>query len=97
MPDQEESKSMAVVTACLTAAGTPALVLTTVEATPSERDNGIHYYRVEGELLEAGYVEPFVHFDEGDAPPFLHPAVKQHLGLTPSATNPITIPREEEI
>jgi hypothetical protein len=96
MPDPEESRPVAVVTACLTAAGTPALVLTTVAATAPERDNGIHHYLVEGELLEAGYEEPFVHFDEGDSPPVLHPAVRRHLGLTPSVPNRTTVTRSEE-
>jgi hypothetical protein len=72
------------------------LVLTTVEVTADQRDNGVHHYLVEGELLESDYQEPFLHFDEKESPPFLHPAVKQHLGLMSRITNPTTIPREEE-
>ena len=30
---------------------------------------------------EEGYEEPFVHFATGESPPFLHAAVRSHLGL----------------
>lgn len=79
MPERHNARPIAVVTACMTAEGTPELQLTTVEATPAEIENGIHYYLVEGELLERGYEEPFVHFDETESPSFLHPVVRRHL------------------
>ena len=69
------------VTACMRADGLPAFALTQVEVSPEEYDNGIHYYLAEADLLEQGYEEPFVHFDENEAPPFLHGAVKEQLDL----------------
>jgi hypothetical protein len=89
MADTEEKHRIAVVSACMNRDGTPALALTEVEITAEEAENGIHYYLVEGELLEAGYEEPFVHFDQGEGPPFLHPTVRQYLGLPPADTDPI--------
>jgi hypothetical protein len=81
-----DARPIAIVTACMTAAGLPTFVYTIVEVTPDERDNGVHYYLAEGQLLEEGYEEPFVHFDANEAPPFLHAAVREHLGLP--APNP---------
>jgi hypothetical protein len=51
-----------------------------VEVTPQEFENGIHCYLAEADLLEAGYEEPFVHYDDADRPPFLLPAVRRYLG-----------------
>lgn len=79
MCQRPESRPVAVVTACRNAGGSPEFVLTTVAVTPAQQDNGIHYYLVEADLLEDGYEDPFVHFDEHEAPPFLHPAVRRHL------------------
>jgi hypothetical protein len=68
-----------VVTACMRSDGCPDFAVTRVEVTPGEAANGIHYYLVEAELLEAGYEEPFVHFGEEESPAFLLPAVQQYL------------------
>jgi hypothetical protein len=81
---------VAIVTACMSANGTPTFVLTNVEVTPQEAENGVHYGLAEADLLQAGYEEPFVHFDEGESPTFLHPAVRQHLGLSPDVNHPTT-------
>ncbi len=86
MPERHNARPIAVVTACMTAHGTPEFVLTTVAVTQDEQDNGVHYYLVEADLLEAGYEEPFTHFDETESPAFLHPAVRRHLGLSPITT-----------
>ena len=59
----------------------PVFALTQVEVTPEEYDNGIHYFLAEADLLVRGYEEPFVHFDESEAPSFLHAAVKAQLSL----------------
>jgi hypothetical protein len=59
--------------------GLPCFALNEVEVTQEQIDNGIHYYLVEAELLQNGYEEPFVHFDENESPPFLHPAVRRYL------------------
>ena len=84
MPDCESKRPVTIVSACMTRNGTPTLLLNQVEVTQDEAENGVHYYLVEAQLLEDGYEEPFVHFDEGEAPAFLHPAVRQHLGLPPA-------------
>jgi len=96
MPTWEGKRTIAVVSACMTAQGLPALVLNEVEVTPDEADNAIHYYLAEADLLEAGYEEPFVHFAEGEGPAFLHPAVRQHLGLPARDSDPITIALTED-
>jgi hypothetical protein len=81
-------RKIAVVSACMKADGTPTFALNEVAVTQDEAENGIHYYLVEADLLEAGFEEPFVHFDHDEAPPFLHPAVRQHLAITHTANNP---------
>ena len=87
MPDRSSSRPISVVTACMNSSGLPEFALTTVEVTQEEQENGVHYYLVEADLLEAGYEEPFVHFDEMEAPPFLHAAVRRHLGQSPNKLN----------
>ena len=84
MPDYECKRPIAVVSACMTRDGTPTFALNQVEVTQDEAENGVHYYLVEALLLEDGYEEPFTHFDEQEAPAFLHPAVRQYLGLPPA-------------
>jgi hypothetical protein len=74
-------RTIAVVTACMTKHGTPYLALNSVEVTHDEYENGVHYSLVEDRLTDAGYEEPFVHFDETEAT-FLHEAVRQQLNLT---------------
>ena len=74
-----EKHSVPIVTACMTKQGLPTFTLNTVEVTDDEIANGIHLYLVEADLMLAGYEEPFTHFDQFEAPPFLHPAVRQHL------------------
>ena len=74
-----------IVSACMRKDGLPCFALNHVEVTPQEAENGIQYYLAEADLLEAGYEEPFVHFPLEEAPSFLHPAVRQYLGLPPEA------------
>jgi hypothetical protein len=83
MQTQPDPRPIAIVTACMTRDGLPCFVLTEVTATPEQIGDGIHYYFAEAELLEAGYEEPFVHFDEVEAPPFLHAAVRGEQGRRP--------------
>jgi hypothetical protein len=78
-PSQGSKQPITVVSACMRADGYPDFAVTQVVVIPEERENGIHYYLVEAELLEAGFEEPFVHFDEDESPAFLHPAVQQYL------------------
>ena len=82
--------AVAIVTACMTANGTPAFALNTVAVTQEEEENGEHYCLAEANLVEDGYEEPFVHFDQREAPAFLHPAIRQHLGLLPETNELIT-------
>jgi hypothetical protein len=86
MPERHNPRPIAVVTACMNANGSPEFAITTVSVTQDELDNGVHYYLVEADLLEAGYEEPFVHFDETESPPFLHAAVRRHLALSSNTT-----------
>jgi hypothetical protein len=80
MPPQWHGKrSIAVVTAYMRHDGIPDFKLNEVEVTHEEYENGVHYYLAEAPLIQAGFDEPFTHFDEYEAPPFLLPAVRQHL------------------
>lgn len=92
----QEKQPVVVVSAVMRADGLPAFALNQAEVTAEERDNGIHYYLVEADLLQAGYEEPFVHFDEGEAPSFLHPAVRQHLSRSPAEPQPCLVAPTEE-
>ena len=86
MSNQSGKRPVVVVSACMRSDGLPDFVLTEVEVTAEQLENGIHYYQVEAELLEAGYEEPFVHFAEDEGPAFLFPAVKQYLSSRSPAT-----------
>lgn len=79
MTTWEGKRTITVVTACMSADGTPDFSLNTVEVTHDEYENGVHYDLVEDQLADAGYEEPFVHFDDLDSPAFLHPAVEKYL------------------
>lgn len=96
MPNWEGKRTIPVVSACMNAEGTPDFALNHVEVTQDEAENGIHYYLAEAELFEKGYEEPFVHFDIDEAPDFLHPAVRQYLGLPIIDTEPITLVTTED-
>jgi hypothetical protein len=96
MSHWQGKRRLAVVTACMTRAGFADFALSRVEVTQDEYDNGVHYDRVEQQLAEAGYEEPFLHFDECDAPAFLIPAVREYLGVPAGSPDPIgPIPQEE--
>jgi len=92
----QDKRPVAVVSACMRADGCPDFALNVAEVTAEERDNGIHYYLVEADLLQAGYEEPFVHFDSDEAPDFLHAAVRQYLGLPPAEPQPHLVAHSEE-
>lgn len=79
MSNEVARRPITVVSACMRKDGFPAFAIHQVEVTPDEAENGVHYYLVEADLLEAGFEEPFVHFDEHEAPPFLLPAVQAYL------------------
>jgi hypothetical protein len=82
-----------VISACMSASGLPDFALNEVEVTHDDYENGVHYDYVVDKLVDAGYEEPFVHFDEIDSPAFLVPAVKEYLGR--DATEPITVTSSE--
>jgi hypothetical protein len=96
MSPSERKRTIAVVSACMTAAGFPDFALNEVDVTPEEAENGIHYYLAEAQLLQDGYEEPFVHFDAMESPAFLHPAVREYLGLMPAASETTTPALSEE-
>lgn len=79
MPQWDGQRRITVVSACMQANGTPTFAINEVTVTQQEAENGIHYYLAEAQLFIDGYEEPFVHFDEDEAPSFLIPAVKRHL------------------
>ena len=91
VPTWEGKRSIPMVSACMTRQGLPTFALNTVEVTADEAADGIHFYLVEADLLEAGFEEPFVHFPDTESPAFLHPAVRQHLGLDPADAEPILV------
>ena len=96
MSPSEGKRTIAVVSACMTAAGLPNFALNEVDVTPEEAENGIHYYLAEAQLLQDGYQEPFVHFVAMESPAFLHPAVREYLGLSPVASETTTTALSEE-
>jgi hypothetical protein len=71
--------TVAIVTACMRSDGLPDFALTEIQVSPEEYQNGVHYDRAEARLRERGYEEPFVHFEELEAPAFLLPAVRRYL------------------
>ena len=79
MSQEADKRTIAIVTACMRRDGLPDFALNHVEVTQEQLENGIHYYLVEAILLESGFEEPFTHFDETEAPSFLHPAVREYL------------------
>ncbi len=86
MPQQQAKQLLTVVTACTRSDGLPDFALTQVQVTEAEQANGVHYDLTAASLTKRGYEAPFVHFEEGDAPLFLFPAVKEYLGLDTSRT-----------
>ena len=91
MSTSSKKRSIAVVTACSNANGAPDFGLTVVRATTEEIAEGIHYDLAAAELLENGYETPLLHFDEIEAPAFLHPAVRNYLGLPPATPELATL------
>lgn len=86
-----------IVSAVMTAHGTPAFAATTVAVTHEQYENGIHYYLAEAELLERGYEEPFVHFADAEAPSFLVEAMRQQLAAQWQVPDPISTVNAEEV
>ncbi len=83
MNRRQQRQRVAIVTACMRPDGFPTFALNQVEVTTEEYENGVHYALVERLLTQVGcFEEPFIHFADGEAPPFLLPAVQQYLGLT---------------
>jgi len=81
MPEPGVKRRVAVVSACMRADGLPDFALTEVEVSQEEYDNGAHYALADASLTQRGYEEPFVHFAGSEMPPFLLPAVLDHVGL----------------
>jgi hypothetical protein len=79
MTPWQGTRTITVVSACMTVAGMPTFALNQVEVTHEEYENGVHYALAEVELMDAGYEEPYVHFDDFEAPAFLVPEVTNHV------------------
>jgi hypothetical protein len=89
MPNTEGKRSVTVVSAVMRSNGLPDFAITQVEVTVDEYANGLHLYLAEADLLEASFEEPFVHFPEEEAPPFLLPAVQKYLGSRNTVLHPV--------
>ena len=74
-------RNVTVVSAGMNQNGSPDFVLNEVEVDEDEYANGIHYDLADELLADAGYEEPYIHWDDHEAPDFLIPAVRQHLGI----------------
>lgn len=81
MQPWEGKRSIIVVSACMRSDGCPDFAFNEVEITFDEYENGLHYSLVGDCLGDAGYEDPCVHFDQFEAPAFLHAAVRQYLGV----------------
>ena len=81
MHDADGRRRILVISACMRRYGTPDFALNEVEVSQDEYENGVHYDRAEERLFADGFEEPFVHFGDSEAPPFLIPAVRQYHGL----------------
>ena len=81
MQSWKGKRLLAVATACMGRDGVPTFAYTEVEVTLEEYRNGAHLDLVEQRLADGRCDEPYVHFDDIDAPPFLIGAVRAHLGL----------------
>lgn len=92
----ECKRKITVVSACLTSKGTPQLVLNEVDVTHEEFENGIHFVLVEDLLDDAGFEEPYFHFDEQEAPAFLVEGVKQQVAEALAVPDLITEVAPEE-
>jgi len=55
-------RTVTVISACMTAQGTPTFVPQALRVTAEEYENGLHYALAEDWLTDAGFDEPFVHF-----------------------------------
>jgi hypothetical protein len=86
MLPEGDRRPVTVISACMRPDGLPDFVITQVEVTHEQAENGLHLYFAEAELLRAGYEEPFVHFPSGEAPAFLLPAVRAYLAAQPADT-----------
>lgn len=96
MSTPSEPVTIAIVTACMNANGSPEFAWTEVAATQEQIEAGIHYYLAEADLLEMGYQEPFVHFDATEGPPFLHAAVRDYVAGRHSLAKPAVSVLSEE-
>jgi len=81
MPQWQGKRPITIVSACMRSDGCSDFAVTEVEVTHEEYENGMHYVLTDDRLSDRGYEEPFVHFDQWEAPSFLLPAVRTYLGL----------------
>jgi hypothetical protein len=96
MSNAEASTHITIISACMRSDASPTFVRTEVDVTSDERDNGVHYYLAEAQLIEAGYEEPFVHFDDREVPVFLAAAITDSVVASMTVPDPITDNPSEE-
>src|SRR5208283_5437356 len=60
-------RQLTVFTSCMNRNGFPTFTRTQVEVTVAEYENGLHYELAAKRLLDAGFKEPFVHYDSLEA------------------------------
>jgi hypothetical protein len=94
MSPWQGTRTITVVSACMTVAGMPTFSLNQVEVSHEEYENGVHYGLAEVQLMDQGCEEPYVHFDEFEAPAFLLPAVTSQVG-GPAPVNPVVVSQEK--
>jgi hypothetical protein len=95
MSNSEDTTRVTIISACMRSDGSPTFVRTQVDVTPEERANGVHYYFAEAQLIEAGYEEPYVHFDDREMPAFLAAAITESIAASMTVPDPITDNPEE--
>jgi len=82
MSTMEEKRSLTIYSACMRGDGLATFARNQVEVTEEEAENGIQFYLVEAQLLEAGLEEPFVHFPEEELPTFVVAALAQQVATS---------------
>lgn len=70
-----------IVAACKNSSGSPDIAIIAVSATDNEIKNGDHLERAEQKLLDDGYDEPIVMFDEDECPVWLFEGACSQCGI----------------
>lgn len=95
MTPWEGKRSLTIVSACMGADGCPTFAMNEVQVTFDEYENGVHIDLVEELLVEDRYEEPYVPYDEIEAPDFLVLGVAALLAYRWELPEPVTDLPEE--